>query len=145
MKGIIPILIAGAMGMLTWPAPPAGADTEVNRPAGPVGVYQLIEVNGSKLPATVSHGTTLKILSGTFTITAEKTCTSLIRMRVPSGEEVSKKVEATYTQQGRKLTMKWEGAGMTEGTVAGDTFTMVNEGMVFTYQRQPVTPEETDS
>ena len=31
--------------------------------------------------------------------------------------------------------MKWQGAGMTIGTVEGDTFTMDNEGMVFVYKK----------
>ena len=31
--------------------------------------------------------------------------------------------------------MQWQGAGMTTGTVEGNTFTMENEGMVFVYQR----------
>ena len=42
---------------------------------------------------------------------------------------------ASYTRQGSKLTMKWEGAGMTTGTAEGDTFTMNNEGMVFAYRK----------
>ena len=145
MKRMIPILMIGAAGLLTWPAPSGATDAAAKRPVDPVGVYRLVEVNGSKLPATVSHGAELLILSGTFTITAEKTCTSFIRLRVPSGEDVSKKVAAVYTLQGKKLIMKWEGAGITEGTVEGDTFTMVNEGMVFTYQRQRETPAEMDS
>ena len=30
--------------------------------------------------------------------------------------------------------MQWEGAGTTQGTVEEDTFTMNNEGMLFTYR-----------
>jgi hypothetical protein len=105
----------------------------------PAGVYQLAEIDGQEVPATVSHGAELFIESGTFTITPEKTCTSVIHLRFPSGKEASKEVRAAYTQQGNKLTMKWEGAGITEGTVEGDIFSMVNEGMTFTYKRTPGT------
>jgi hypothetical protein len=31
--------------------------------------------------------------------------------------------------------MRWQGAGMTIGSVAGDTFTMNNEGMVLAYRK----------
>ena len=41
----------------------------------------------------------------------------------------------TYTRQGTKLTMKWEGAGITMGNVESNTFTMDNEGMVFVYRK----------
>lgn len=41
----------------------------------------------------------------------------------------------TYTREGAKLTMTWEGAGTTTGTVEGDNFTMENEGMVLAYRR----------
>jgi hypothetical protein len=31
--------------------------------------------------------------------------------------------------------MRWAGAGMTTGTLEGDTFTMNNEGMSFSYHK----------
>ena len=31
--------------------------------------------------------------------------------------------------------MKWQGAGLTTGTVEGNTFTMDNEGMLFVYKK----------
>jgi hypothetical protein len=31
--------------------------------------------------------------------------------------------------------MKWQGAGMTTGTIAGNTFTMNNEGMELVYKK----------
>ena len=40
-----------------------------------------------------------------------------------------------YTRQGTELTMRWEGAGMTQGNLDGDTFTMNNEGMIFSYHK----------
>ena len=33
--------------------------------------------------------------------------------------------------------MQWQGAGVTIGTVEGDTFTMENEGQVFLYRKTP--------
>ena len=70
-----------------------------------------------------------------FVIGADGTCSSKVVFGPPSGSEVTREVKASYTQQGAKLTMKWEGAGTTTGTVEGDTFTMNNEGMIFAYRR----------
>jgi hypothetical protein len=54
---------------------------------------------------------------------------------VPSRGDSAAEVKATYTRQGSTLTMQWEGAGTTTGTVQGDTFTMNNEGMAFAYRK----------
>jgi hypothetical protein len=54
---------------------------------------------------------------------------------VPPGGDVNRVVKATYTRENSKLTMRWEGAGTTTGTVEGDTFTMNNEGMIFAYRK----------
>ena len=130
MKKVLLLVFAATLFMISSP----GAIGQIPNATG---IYTLIEVNGKTLPTTVSHGAQLEILSGTFTITADKTCTSKIAIRVPNGEVVVKEVKASFTQEGSTLTMKWEGAGITLGTVEGDTFTMNNEGMIFTYKRTP--------
>ena len=100
------------------------------------GVYALVTVNGQKLPATVSHeGNTLEIRSGTFTINPDGTCSSMMTFVPPNGKEVTLETKATYSAEGQKLNMQWQGAGRTTGTAAGNTFTMENEGMVFTYRK----------
>lgn len=105
------------------------AATEIN----PVGTYALASVDGNKVPYTMAHeGHTMTIQSGSFIINADGTCSSKISL---AGRDAAMEVKATYTQEGPKLMMKWEGAGMTIGTLAGDTFTMNNEGMVFVYKR----------
>ena len=93
-------------------------------------------VNGKKVPATVSHeGTDLQIRSGSFTISADGTCSSKMTFVPPSGTEATVDAKATYTREGPKLNMQWQGAGKTTGTVEGNTFTMENEGMVFVYRK----------
>jgi hypothetical protein len=100
------------------------------------GVYALVSVNGKPVPADASHdGATLQVRSGAFTIQADGTCSSKMVFVPPSGTEVTREVGATYTQDGSKLTMQWKGAGKTVGTIAGDTFTMNNEGMVLVYRK----------
>ena len=99
----------------------------------PVGTYALVTVDGNKVPCTVQHeGHTMTINSGSFIINADGTCSSKISLE---GRDTAIEVKATYTRQGSKLTMQWQGAGMTIGTVEGDTFTMNNEGMVFAYRK----------
>ena len=100
------------------------------------GVYSLVTVDGKKVPATVSHeGTDLQIRSGSFTINADGTCSSKMTFVPPSGTEATVDAKATFTWEGPKLSMQWQGAGRTTGTVEGSTFTMENEGMVFAYRK----------
>jgi hypothetical protein len=103
---------------------------------GPVGVYTLVSVNGAELPATISHdGAKLQVRSGTFIINENGTCSSKVVFVPPDAGEVTREVNATYTQTGARLFMTWEKAGLTIGTVKGDTFTMDNEGMLFSYRK----------
>ena len=100
------------------------------------GVYALVSVNGANVPATLEHeGAKLVIRSGAFTINADGTCLSKMVFLPPSGPEVTRVVKAIYTREGTRLTMQWEGAGVTEGTVESDAFTMNNEGMVLSYRK----------
>lgn len=109
------------------------AEAEVD----PAGIYTLVSVDGQQVPCTLQHdGREVKVESGTFTLNADGTCASHIFFRPPSASKtVERQVKATYTREGPKLTMKWEGAGMTTGTVQGDAFTMNNEGNVLAYKR----------
>ncbi|MDH3215162.1 MAG: hypothetical protein OEN01_02590 [Candidatus Krumholzibacteria bacterium] len=104
--------------------------------AGFLGVYALISVNGELVPTSISHeGVTLQVRSGTLTINADGTCSGKTVFVPPSGAEVVREVTATYTKDGSKLTMQWEGAGKTVGTIQGNTFIMDNEGMAFVYRK----------
>jgi hypothetical protein len=88
------------------------------------------------VPASVSHeGVALQVRSGTFTFKADGTCSTKTTFVPPSGSEIAREVSATYTKVGSKLTMQWQGAGTTTGTIEGNTFTMDNEGMVFAYKK----------
>ena len=69
---------------------------------------------------------------GIFIINADGTCSSKMSL---AGRDKAIEVKATYTREGPKLTMKWQGAGMTIGSVEGDTFTMNNEGMLLVYKK----------
>jgi hypothetical protein len=107
----------------------AAAAADIN----PVGTYALVTVDGNKVPCTVQHqGHTMTINSGGFIINADGACSSKIFL---AGRDAAIEVKAAYTREGPTLTMQWEGAGTTTGTVEGDTFTMNNEGMVFAYRK----------
>jgi hypothetical protein len=126
---LLPLFMA-----LLW----AGCKQEAQGPADidPAGTYTLASVDGKAVPCVVQHeGHELTIQSGTFIIHADGTCSSKMVFTAPSGAEGNREVKATYTRQGSKLTMKWEGAGTTTGTVDGDNFTMENEGMILAYRK----------
>ncbi len=102
----------------------------------PTGAYTLVTVDGAKLPASVSHGeVAIEVHAGTFTINADGTCSTKTIFGLPSGDPVTREVSGTYTQEGSTLKMQWQGAGRTEGTIKGDTFSMNNEGMIFSYEK----------
>ena len=66
----------------------------------------------------------------------------------PSRKEASVETAASYTLGGpdlNRLDMQWEGAGSTDGTVDGNTFTMENEGMLFEYSKSPGSSPATSS
>lgn len=105
-------------------------ETAANDPAG---VYTLVTVDKVKIPGIVSHhGTDVMLHSGTFIINADKTC---ISKTVFTSQKIHREVKGSYTQDGSSLNMQWIGAGRTEGVIKGDTFTMNNEGMIFTYKK----------
>ncbi len=100
------------------------------------GNYKLIAVNGTTIPATVTHGDArIKLLSGEFVIRADGTCSSNTDFSPLSGGKLTRKVHATFTRNGANLVMRWEGAGVTRGHVDDGTFTMDNHGMIFVYSR----------
>lgn len=114
---------------------------EAIRPVGDndiTGIYYLLKVDGSEIPGTVSHdGTAMEIVSGTFIISADGTCLSIMHFSVSGSEEMTREVRAKYVVRDARLIMTWEGAGTNEGAVAGDIFTMDNHGMIFEYTRNP--------
>jgi hypothetical protein len=100
------------------------------------GSYTLVSVDGKTVPCTVSHeGTDVTIKSGAMTINGDGTYKSESTFSIPQGRDINRVVEATYTVSGNELTMHWKGAGTTQGTVNSNTFTMNNEGMIFSYRK----------
>lgn len=100
------------------------------------GLYTLETVGGNRVPCKLAHdGTTLEVRSGSFEIKADGTCGTKTTFVPPGGKEVMREVGATYTQDGSKLTMKWQGAGTTTATAEGGTLSMNNEGTLFVYRK----------
>jgi hypothetical protein len=50
-------------------------------------------------------------------------------------KNIRSETRATYTVKELELTMKWQNAGTTKGRIAGQTFTMTNEGMAYVYKK----------
>jgi hypothetical protein len=120
------------------PATPASSPAAADAAKLPdiAGSYTLVSINGTPLPFTVTHeGPGIQVTSGTFTIRPDGSCATVTAFVMPSGQAQSREVSATYTRDGSKLTMQWQGAGVTIGIVEGDTFTMDNEGQLFLYRK----------
>ena len=130
---VILMVVAAALFGCNKTRTTEATETVVNDPAG---VYILVDVDGESIPGMITHGGhEMMLYSGRFTINGDKTC---ISETVFGSQKINRTVKATYSQDGSTLKMKWVGAGRTVGTVEGDRFKMNNEGMVFTYKKQPM-------
>ena len=126
------LLVVTVLLSLTGCKGQSGATTGVD----PAGAYTLVSVDGKNVPCQIKHqGAAMTVKSGAFTINPDGTCRSQTTFSVPPHKDINREVKATWTRDGNKVTMKWEGAGTTTGKVSADTFTMNNEGMVFTYRK----------
>ncbi|MEX0330738.1 MAG: hypothetical protein AB3N64_04880 [Puniceicoccaceae bacterium] len=102
------------------------------------GTFRLVEVDGKTMPAELAHGgVSMVVLEGKLVFSEGGNCDSLTVFKPLSGEEIIREVKATFTQDGETLTMNWIGAGVTVGTIDGQTFSMNNEGMIFVYEKVP--------
>jgi hypothetical protein len=111
-------------------------EAKVVASADSAGTYTLVSVDGKQVPCTVAHeGASPMIKSGNFVINSNGTCSSKMVFSVPPGGDATREIMATFTRDGSILTMRWEGAGTTTGSVQGDTFTMNNEGMLLAYRK----------
>jgi hypothetical protein len=122
---IAALLLSGCQGI------GGGADREEV-----AGIYYLVKVDESPVPASVFHdGTILNINSGVIILSDNGTCFSRTRFTPPDGEETTREVHAKYRVDDSRLTMRWEGAGTTEGKIDGETFVMDNHGTIFEYAK----------
>lgn len=102
----------------------------------PTGIYTLVSVDGKDVPCTIEHaGRPMNVQSGTFTIGTNDQVTSVMIVSVGDRKDIRIETHATYTVKESELTMKWQNAGTTKGRVAGQTFTMTNEGMAYVYKK----------
>ncbi len=131
-KYLLPLCFILVAGVLI----PGCGQQKASQPTGSTDRYTLVSVDGKPVPASISHeGVPLKVLSGTFTLNPDGTCSTRTTFVPPSGSEVSRDANATYTRTGSTLTMSWQGAGTTTGALHGNDFFMTNEGMAFVYRK----------
>ena len=104
-------------------------------PANHTGTYTLVTIDGNKLPYAPQGAP--EIQSGTITLNADGTFISAMSYRLASGEVASRDFSGTYTRDGSRFSLQWEGAGITTATLEDNTFTMNNEGLLFAYRKLP--------
>lgn len=104
---------------------------------GYIGTYNLISVNGNKLPF-------LSVESATFTLNTDNTCKGTITAKVvfstnefESEETFDSDSYCTYTNDGNTFNFQWKGddAGTTTGLLDGDILTVEATGIPFVYQK----------
>jgi hypothetical protein len=102
-----------------------------------VGTYALVSLNGRSLPTNITEGgTQIEVISGTLTLGGGGTVrTSTTYRSSPGATPVTNEVSGTYTMQGSTLSFSYTNGGRNTGTLSGNTLQMVNEGVVWSYQR----------
>jgi hypothetical protein len=110
--------------------------TVVSTNPEPAGTYALVSINGNKLPYTPPHeGGAPEVQSSAMTLKADGTFTSTVTYGMPGGKSSSHDFSGTFTCEDTRLTLRWNGAGLTILKLEGNSFTMDNEGILFTYRK----------
>jgi len=110
--------------------------SETAEPSDHTGTYSLVSIDGNELPYTPSHaGGAPQVLSSTLTLNADGTFHMSMSYGTESGNPVSREFNGTYTREDSSFRLQWEGAGVTTGTLEGDTLTIDNEGLLFAYRK----------
>jgi len=134
LAGVLVMLLLGLTGCQGRSSMVRDGNAAV--PVDFAGDYPLVSVNGKLVPCIVSHEDhEVMVKSGLFTLSTNGTCRSQSVFCMVGYRDVHRVVDATCTVSGTNLTMRWKGAGITEGTIEGSTFTMNNEGMIFVYRK----------
>jgi hypothetical protein len=102
-----------------------------------VGTYALVSLNGGAVPTSISEGgTQVEVISGILTLSAGGTVRISTTFRIsPGAEPVTNVVNGTYSMQEKTLSFSYNNGGRNTGTLNGDTLQMLNEGVVWLYQR----------
>jgi len=126
-------LLLLVMGLYLSACGPANKTTEVSDITG---AYKLVSINGHELPYAPPHeGGAPQVLSSTLTLNPYGTFSMTMTYGTSSGGSVSRDFHGTYTREDSVLRFQWEGAGQTPATLEGNTITIDNEGIFFTYQK----------
>jgi hypothetical protein len=135
------LLLLLAMGLLLPACKQRAGSSDKQATVAPaksdhIGTYNLISINGAKLPCTPPHeGGAPEVQSGAITLKADGSLTTITTFKVPSGQVANREVSGTYTREGSQFMMQWTRAGRTTATLERSTFTMNNEGMMFAYRK----------
>jgi hypothetical protein len=130
---VVALTIAAACGCgKDTKEPTKGATTSAE-----VGIYALVSLNGSAVPASISEGgTQIAVISGTLTLGAGGTVRISTTFRIsPGAAPMTNEVSGNYSMQGNTLTFSYTNGGRNTGTLDGNTLKMLNEGVVWLYQR----------
>ena len=114
-----------------------GKGTTEPTTGGEIGTYVLVSLNGRAVPTSISEGSTqIEVISGTLTLGAGGTVQAGTTFRPsPEAAPVTNEVSGTYSMQGNTLTFSYTNGGRNTGTLNGNTLQMLNEGVVWLFQR----------
>jgi hypothetical protein len=102
----------------------------------PAGRYALICMDGQVVPCALHHGgTAMNVHAGSMMFTGDGQAASRMVVSVGDHKDIVCVRQAKFTQSGTNLTLCWKNAGRTMGNLAGDTFTMKNEGVTLVYKK----------
>jgi hypothetical protein len=103
-----------------------------------LGTYILVALDGRSVPTTIAEGsTTAEVQSSSLTLSGGGTVRMLVTYRM-SGQTAwsTNDLSGRYTRQGSTMSFTYTNGGANSGSIAGDTITMMNENVVWTFQRR---------
>lgn len=119
--GLFPVALCAVLSLA------CGSDSTTAPNQDPVGVHNLVSVNGNSLPFVVTTGDgQFELISGQFTFSTGGGCVGAITVREvgTTGTEVMSNT-CTWSRVGTQVTIQWTEGVTDTGTYQGSTLTFV--------------------
>lgn len=140
--------LACALGACATASPqeaPPGTPVAAVAPDTPAGSWDLVSIDGAKLPAVPvdrdrppGAPPAPEIVAGRLVLAADGTFTQRLEIRFEregAQQTMSRDFTGTWRREGAGYVLEWPGAGRTPATLEGDSFTYDNAGMLLRFQR----------
>jgi hypothetical protein len=113
------------------------SDTAGPNAGAELGTYSLVLLDMQGLPASIMEGgQEVEVLSSSLILSTGRRLRMTTTFRPsPGATPVSNEVTGSYTLKGNDFTFTYNNGGRNSGTLNGNTIQMLNEGVVWLFQK----------